>query len=73
MNYNHLFFTFKDVSESVFNNLQPRHPASSKVIVIDFDDFTMRTKLLVRDGIIAIRFDEKSFLSNILGFNDGWE
>ena len=32
----------------------------------------MRTKLVVRDGIIAIRFDENSFFSTILGFNHGW-
>ena len=32
----------------------------------------MKTKLTVRAGNIAIRFDEKSFLSTILGFTPGW-
>ena len=34
---------------------------------------TMKTKLVVRTGIIAIRFDEKSFFSTILGFTSGWD
>ena len=29
--------------------------------------------MLVRSGIIAIRFDEKSFFSTILGFTPGWD
>ena len=33
----------------------------------------MKTKLVVRAGIIAIRFDEKSFFSNVLGFTSGWD
>ena len=33
----------------------------------------MKTKLVVRYGIIAIRFDEKSFFSTILGFTPGWD
>ena len=33
----------------------------------------MKTKLGVRPGIIAIRFDEKSFFSTILGFTSGWD
>ena len=33
----------------------------------------MKTKLIVRSGIIAIRFDEKSFFSNVLGFTSGWD
>ena len=33
----------------------------------------MKTKLDVRSGIIAIRFDEKSFFSTILGFTPGWD
>ena len=54
-------YTFKDISEALFNILQPEYPGSSNVIVIKFDDITRKTKLVVRDGIIAIRFDEKSF------------
>ena len=33
----------------------------------------MKTKLFVQSGIIAIRFDEKSFFSTILGFTAGWD
>ena len=33
----------------------------------------MKTKLVVKRGIIAIRFDEKSFFNTILGFNSGWD
>ena len=33
----------------------------------------MKCKLLVKPGIIAIRFDEKSFFSTILGFTPHWD
>ena len=33
----------------------------------------MKTKLVVRSGIIAIGFDEKSLFSTVLGFNSGWD
>ena len=29
--------------------------------------------MVVKEGIIAIRFDEKSFFSTILGFTPGWD
>ena len=67
------FYTFKDVSEALYNILQIEYPGPSNVIVIEYDDVTMETKLDVRDGIIAIRFDEKSFFSSILGFTSGWD
>ena len=66
-------YTFKDISEALFNILQSEYPGSSNVIYIEFDDITMKTKLVVRDGIIAVRFDEKSFFSTILGFTPGWD
>ena len=66
-------YTFKDISEALFNILQSEYPGSSNVIDIEFDDITMKTKLVVRDGIIAVRFDEKSFFSTILGFTPGWD
>ena len=55
-------YTFKDVSEALFNMLD-----------IEYDDITMKTKLVVRSGIIAIRFDEKSFFNTVLGFTAGWD
>ena len=66
-------YTVKDLSESVFNILQPEYEASSNVIVIVFDDITMKTRLVVRPSIIAISIDEESFFSTILGFTSGWD
>ena len=43
------------------------------MIDIEYDDITMKTKLVVKSGIIAIRFDEKSFFSTVLGFTSGWD
>ena len=67
------FYTFKDISEALFNILQIEYPGPSNVIDIENDDITMKTKLVVRSGIIAIRFDEKSFFCNVLGFTPGWD
>ena len=66
-------FTFKDISEALFNIIQFESPGPGNVIVIEYDDVTMKTKLVVRDDNIAIRFDEKSFFSSILGFTSGWD
>ena len=66
-------YTFKDISEVLFNILQSEYPGPSNAIDIDHNDITMKTKLVVNNGIIAIRFDEKSFFSTILGFTPGWD
>ena len=66
-------YTFKDISEALFNILQSEYPEPSNVIDIEYDDITRKTKLVVRFGIIAIRFDETSFFSTILGFTSGWD
>ena len=66
-------YTFKDISEALFNILQSEYPVPSNTIVIEFDDITRKTKLVVNSGIIAIRFDEKSFFSTVLGFTPGWD
>ena len=66
-------YTFKDISEALLNILQIEYPGPGNVIDIEYDDITMKTKMVVRYGIIAIRFDEKSFFSNILGFIPGWD
>ena len=66
-------YTFKDISEAFFNILQSDCPGDCNVIVIEYDDINMKTKLVVQSGIIAIRFDEKSFFSTILGFTAGWD
>ena len=66
-------YTFKDISEALFNILQTEYPGLSNVIDIEYDDIIMKTKLVVRSGIIAIRFDEKSFFNAVLGFTSGWD
>ena len=66
-------YTFKDISEALFNILQAEYLVPSNTIVIEFDDISRKTKLVVSNGIIAIRFDEKSFFSTILGFTAGWD
>ena len=66
-------YTFKDFSEALFNILQSEYPVPSNTIVIEFDDTTRKTKLVVSNGIIAKRFDEQSFFSTILGFTAGWD
>ena len=53
--------TFKKISQALFNILQSEYPGLSNVIDIEYDDITMKTKFVVKSGIIAIRFDEKSF------------
>ena len=66
-------YTFKDISEALFNIIQFEYPGPSNVIDIEYDDITMKTKLDVKAGIIAIRFEEKSFFSTILCFISGWD
>ena len=66
-------YAFKDISEALFYILQSEYPQPDSEILIRLDDVTRKTKLVVNSGIIAIRFDEKSFLSTILGFTAGWD
>ena len=66
-------YTSKDISEVFFNILQSEYPGPRNVIDIQYDDIVMKTKLVVRSGIIAIRFDENSFFSTVLGFTPGWD
>ena len=55
-------YTFKDISEALFNILQTEYPQSNSEILIRLDDVTRKTKLVVNSCIMAIRFDENSFL-----------
>ena len=66
-------YTFKDISEALLNILQSEYPGPSNVIDFEHNDITMKTEMVVKFGIIAIRFDEKSFFSTILGFTPGWD
>ena len=66
-------YTFKDISEALFNILKTEYPGPGNVIDIEYDDITMKTKLVVKSGIITIRFDEKSFFSTVLGLTSAWD
>ena len=66
-------YTNRDIAEALYYILQSEYPSSGSEILIRLDDITRKTKLVVRSGIIAIRFDEKSFFSTILGFTPGWD
>ena len=66
-------YSYRDISEALFYILQSEYPQSDSEILIRLDDFTKKTKLVLNSGIIAIRCDEKSFFSTILGFTSGWD
>ena len=66
-------YSYRDTSEALFNILQSKYQQSDSEILIRLDVVTRKTKLVVNSGIIAIRFDEKSFFSTILGFTAGWD
>ena len=66
------FYTFKDFSKALLNILQPEYVLDNNSVDFEYDDITIKTKLVVRPGFIAIRFDEQSFFSTILGFTGDW-
>ena len=66
-------YSYREISEDLFNILLLEYPSSDRKILIRLDDISRRTKLVVSSGIIAIRFDEKSVFSTILGFTAGWD
>ena len=51
-------YTFKNLSEALLSFLQPEYQGNHNAIDIEFDGFTMKTKLVVRAGIVVIRFNE---------------
>ena len=77
-------YTFKDISEvlsrafgkeiEIRGEIQPNTKyGKSDSIIIECDNNTMKTKLIVRYEINVLRFDEKSFFSTILGFPPYWD
>ena len=66
-------YIFKDLSKALFKVLQPEYELFNNSVQIEVDGITMKTKLVVRPGIIAIRLDEKSFFNTVLGFTPGWD
>ena len=65
--------TNKDISEALFKLLQQVGDGYHNAVDIEYADIGMKTKLVVIPNIKAIRFDEKSFFSTILGFTSGWD
>ena len=66
-------YSYKDIAIALYYILQSEYPSSGSEILIRLDDISKKTKLVVRSGIIAIRFDEKSIFSTLLGFTPGWD
>ena len=77
-------YTFKDISEvlsrgfekefEIRGEIQPNTEYDkSDSIIIERDNNTMKTKLIVGSEINALRFDEKSFFSTILGLAPYWD
>ena len=66
-------YSYKEISEAFFYILLSEYPQSDSEILIRLDDITQETKLVVNRGVIAKRFDKKSFFTTILGFTSGWD
>ena len=66
-------YSYREIFEALFNSLQLEYSSSDRKILIRLDDVTRKTNLVVGSGIIAIRFDERSFLDTILVFTAGWD
>ena len=66
-------YAFKEISEAFLKILQPENELLKNSVGIEYDDITRKIKLVVRPGIIAIKFDEQSFLSTILGYSRHWD
>ena len=66
-------YSYRDISEALFYILQSEYPSSDSEILMRLDPITRKTKLVVNSGYIAIRFEENSFFSTILGFTPGWD
>ena len=55
-------YTFKDIFEVHLNFLQSEYKGEINKIVIEFDDITRKTELVVKPGLVAVRFDKNRFL-----------
>ena len=66
-------YTFKYLSEALFNILQPEYEVFNSSVNIEFDDITMENKLVLRSRIVAVTFNEYSFFSSIIGFTPHWD
>ena len=68
LNYNQVSTILKISLKSLMLILQPEYEGFNTAIDIEFDDIAMKTKLVVRPGVIAIMFDEESFFGAFPGF-----
>ena len=79
-----VIYTFKDISEVLSRGFEKEFEIRGEIqpitkydksdsIIIECDNNTMETKLIVSYEINALRFDEKSFFSTILGFPPYWD
>ena len=66
-------YNFREISEAIFKIPQLENPEPSNAIVIEFDGKAKKTKVVVNSGIIAKRFDEKSFFWYCSPFTSGWD
>ena len=48
-------YTCKDISAALFKILKLEYPGPSNAIIIEFDDIIRKTKMVVRNGIIAYK------------------
>ena len=66
-------YTFKDLYEALFTILKPKTNPFNNPVVIELDDLTVKSKLIVKSGNIAKRLDEISFFNTNLGFTPHWD
>ena len=62
-----------DLSKVLLKNIQLENDGVGNAIDIQYDDFSMKTKLAVGPANIAITFEEKYFFSSILSFTPHWD
>ena len=66
-------YKFRVFSESLLRNLQSEYGGVKQTVNTEVNDISMKTEIFVRPVIIAIRFDEISIFSCILGFIPHWD
>ena len=66
-------YTLKNLSEVVSRNSQLGFDGFSNSIDIEFNDVSIKSKLILRPEFFALRVDGKSFSNIVLGFNPHWD
>ena len=59
-------YTIEDLSNTLHNILQPENDEYSNTIDFEYDDISMKTKMIVVSNILAVRSDEKLVSSVLL-------